>query len=458
VLSHFAISESIRPKDVSIEGEWRMGVYMNAMAEELNGILSSSVAERLLSEMGRRMYFPKGIISQSAEAGERAHLYNATVGMAYVDGEPMILDALKEALPSLSPTEAVAYAPTGGVPELRKKWQQAMWMKNPSLHGKNTSLPVVVPGLTAAVSYIADIFIEPGDTVVVPDLHWPNYRLIIEERKTATGLSYPLFSNGSFNIEGLEARLREAGEQRGKAVCVLNFPNNPAGYTPTLAEADKIVNALVRIAEAGTDLLVLCDDAYFGLQYEDSLLRESIFARLADAHENILAAKADGPTKEDFVWGFRLGFVTFAGKGMTSPQYDALVKKMLGIIRSSVSSSSMTAQNLLLKALAFPGYDDQKARYRAILESRYKAMKRSLSENSIPGCLRPLPFNSGYFMSFECVGISAEKLRVALLDEEEIGTISLQDKYLRIAFSSVEKDDIPKLCLKIFAMASRIAG
>ena len=61
---------------------------MNALAEELNKALAGTVAERLLADMGRRMYFPKGILSQSAEADARANRMNATIGMAYEGGAP----------------------------------------------------------------------------------------------------------------------------------------------------------------------------------------------------------------------------------------------------------------------------------------------------------------------------------------------------------------------------------
>lgn len=422
---------------------------MNSLAEELNRMLAGTVAERLLSEMGRRMYFPKGILTQSAEANQKAHRFNATVGMAYTGGEPMILDAIREGLPTLSPSEAVSYAPTGGVPAVRERWKKTLLVKNPSLAGSVYSLPTVVPGLTAAVSYLADMFVEPGDTVVVPDLHWPNYRLIVEERKTAAGLTYPIFADGGYNVAGMEARLREAGARRGKAICILNFPNNPTGYSPTISEARAIVDALVRIAEEGTDLLVITDDAYFGLLYEEGLYPESLFAPLARAHERILAVKADGPTKEDYVWGFRVGFVTFAGKGLSASHCEALTKKLYGVIRSSVSSSNAPGQYLLLKALEYSGYDEQKVVYGKKLESRYRAMKAWLSQGILPACLEPLPFNSGYFMSFLCHGISAEALRIRLLNEKGIGTISMMDKYLRVAFSSVEASDVPELCDEI---------
>ncbi|MDR2053162.1 MAG: aminotransferase, partial [Treponema sp.] len=56
---------------------------MNPLAVELNSILEGTVADRFLSGLGRRIYFPRGIIAQSSEAKTRAFRANATIGMAY---------------------------------------------------------------------------------------------------------------------------------------------------------------------------------------------------------------------------------------------------------------------------------------------------------------------------------------------------------------------------------------
>lgn len=201
----------------------------------------------------------------------------------------------------------------------------------------------------------------------------------------------------------------------------------------------------------------MVDDAYFGLQYEEGLLTESIFARVAWAHPGILAIKVDGPTKEDYVWGFRLGFVTLGSSSLASEGRDALVKKLMGLIRSSVSNSSAPAQNLLLRSLDYPGVEEQKARYRGLLAERYARAKRSLAARSLPSCLRALPFNSGYFLCLACEGLSAESLRKKLLGEKGIGTVSIQDRYLRIAFSSVEAEDIEALFSEIAESAAALA-
>lgn len=431
---------------------------MNALAEELNKALEGTTARRLLSALGERMYFPKGILSQSAEAEKKATRFNATIGMAYAGGQPMALDAVLDQLPGLSKREAVAYASTAGAQATREAWKREMLSKNPSLSASACSLPVVVPGLTAGVSYLADLFVGEGDPVVVADMYWPNYKLIIEERKAAKLAQYEFFSAaGGLDVGAMEKALVGAGA-KGKAALVLNFPNNPTGYTPSLAEADAIKDALVRVAESGVDLLVVCDDAYFGLQYEAGNLRESMFARLATAHPRILAAKVDGQTKEDYVWGFRGGFITFGSPALSEAGYDALVKKLMGVIRSSVSNSTAPTQHILAKAMADPRYRTQKAEFAGILEARYKAVKAFLASRPAPRGLKALPFNSGYFMCFECEGYSAEALRVKLLDEKGIGVISIQDRWLRVAFSSVDVAAVPELYAAIYDVAASMGA
>ena len=432
---------------------------MNPLAEDLNHILTGTSAARLLSGLGARMYFPKGILSQSAEASEKAKVFNATIGMSYEKGQPMILDAIRNHLPGLTAAEAVAYAPTAGVPGLRKRWKEEIIRKNPSLKGVATSLPVVVPGLTAGVSFLADLFVDPGDAVVVPDLFWPNYRLILEERKGARLATYPMFTpGGGFNVDGFKAALETESRARGKILTILNFPNNPTGYSPTLKEADAIVAALDQVAAEGVDILVISDDAYFGLQYEEGTLRESLFSRLAARNPRILAVKVDGQTKEDYVWGFRSGFLTFGCPGYRDDQYDALVKKVMGVVRSCVSNSAAPTQYILFKALDTPGYEEQKAHYRKLLETRYHRVREFLAAHPAPACLKPLPFNSGYFMSFLCDGISAEVLRRKLLDEKGIGVIAMGEKWLRVAFSSVEAEQVDPLYTEIFAAAKALMG
>lgn len=116
----------------------------------------------------------------------------------------------------------------------------------------------------------------------------------------------------------------------------------------------------------------------------------------------------------------------------------------MGAIRASISNSSKMAQTLVLNSLPAQDYWKEKEEGFEILKARYNKVKEVISGYGDNSPLKALPFNSGYFMTFLYSG-NSEKLRVHLLDKYGVGTISIQEKYLRIAYSSVELEDIEEL-------------
>lgn len=430
---------------------------LNPLAGELNTVLATCIAGRLLSDLGARLYFPKGIIAQSGEAKKFAKTANATIGMACKDGKPVILSALKDQLPSLTAGDAVAYAPTAGNEELRAIWLDAIRKKNPSLGDAKISLPVLVPGLTAGISYLSDLFLGDDTVLLTGAPAWDNYVLIVEARRNARLQGFPMFKGKGFDAEGFRAAVM-AEAKTGSVRMLLNFPQNPSGYTPTRAEAASIVKIVTEAAETGADVMVWCDDAYFGLDYEQDIEPESLFARLANAHEHILAVKIDGPTKEDYVWGLRTGFLTFGSKGMNEAQYEALIKKLMGAIRSSVSCAATPSQSLMLKMIADPRTEPEKKSFREMLEERYRVVRAFINAHEGHPVLQALPFNSGYFMSMKCTGVGSEDLRLKLLHDHGIGTIAIDPSHLRVAFSSVDTGKLDMVFATIFKVAEELAG
>ncbi|MFA6507345.1 MAG: aminotransferase class I/II-fold pyridoxal phosphate-dependent enzyme [Treponemataceae bacterium] len=414
---------------------------MNTIALELNKSLEGTVVDSLLSELGRRMYFPKGIISQSAEAKKLANRIDATIGIATEKGEPLFLDSIREALPGLSAKEAFPYAPTAGIPLLREEWKKEILKKNPSLVNKSFSLPVVVTGLTHAISIILDLFANQGDTVIVPDFFWDNYQLIAADRLQVNLSEFPFFNTeGRLNLEGLSSSLRSC--RGGKAILMLNFPNNPTGYTLSNDEAVRMIALIRGEAEHNTKIAVVCDDAYFGLFFEEGLRTESLFSDLVDLHPNILAVKADAATKEELVWGFRVGFVSYGAQGLEQRHYEALIQKTMGLIRSSISCSGTPTQYLVLKGLTDARHESNKNATFITVKNRYLRVKELVLR--MKGPLKSFPFNSGYFMTFRVPGNRAEELRLALL-QKGIGTIAIRPDCLRLAYSSVDIDKLDEL-------------
>jgi len=425
---------------------------LNPLAQELNETLKGSVVEALMSDMGKRMYFPNGIISQGGEAAKDAYFANGTIGMAVAEKTPIELDSYKKIMPDLNPRETVAYEKTAGNPELRKIWKDKLLEKNPSLKDKQISLPILVPGLTAALSYVADLFVDENKPLLAADPCWDNYELIACARRGAEFHQFKCFDEKGLNLADLEKTMKEEAEKYGSVRVILNFPQNPSGYSPTKDEVQKITKIVKDIAESGKQVLVLSDDAYFGLNYEDDIEPQSLFAYMADLHENVLAIKADGPTKEDFAWGFRTGFLTFASKGLNQAQIDALQVKFMSAIRSSVSCSSTPSQAIIKHAFMNPDHDAQKVELRKMLHRRYDLVRKFVNTHT-SSVLTPLPFNSGYFMAFDVKKIDAEDLRKRVLAEKGIGVIQINPKTLRVAFSSIDEEKIEEVFASIYNIA-----
>jgi len=423
---------------------------MNQLAQELNDIIEKTNIHiyEMLSEVGKNLFFPKGILSQGAEAKEKAKRFNATIGMATEKGRTMHLPSVMAMVNHLEPEEALTYAPSFGSMPLRKAWKEALMEKNPSLRVKNISLPVVTNAITHALSVTSDMWVDPGDVIILPDKMWGNYNLIFSILKGAKIVHYALFDGeGRFNLEGFEECTRSEAAKRNKLILLLNFPNNPTGYAITPLEGDEIAEILTDLARNGTNVVTITDDAYFGLFYEEEVLRESIFSRIAGRDPRLLAIKLDGGTKENFVWGLRVGFITYGScpEGECGPLYDALERKTAGAVRGSISNASQLGQSILLKSLQAGTYRAEKQEKFLIMKERALEVKRVLADSKYARAWEAYPFNSGYFMCLRLKTVEAEPLRVHLLERYGVGLISLGKHDLRIAFSCIEKQDVQEL-------------
>jgi aspartate/methionine/tyrosine aminotransferase len=434
---------------------------LNPLAQAANDALKKDcpVVLDLLAERGKRFFFPaKGILAQGAEAKLKAKSANATVGIATENGAPMHLGVVSKYFTGLTPGEIYDYAPSYGKPDVRAAWAKKQRAETPSLGDQLISNPVVTNALTHGLGLVGDLFLDPGDAVLSANLLWENYNLTWETRLGASFDYFPFFDEKltGFNLAAFTAGLKR--HRGGKLVVALNFPNNPSGYTPTRAEADGIVAALTAEAEAGTRLVVSVDDAYYGMFYHPDCQTESVFGRLARASDNLLAIKVDGGTKEAFIWGLRVGFLTFGIKNGTAAVYKALEDKTAGLIRAYVSNISNPGQSVVLKALNDPDFRPQQAEKVATLRKRAEAVAVECRKAEYADCWDVYPFNSGYFMCLRLKGADADTVRVRLLDDHGVGTIALGATDLRVAFSCLSEAQIPGVFSAAAAAVRAVRG
>ncbi len=417
---------------------------INEQAIELNEIIkkTGTYVYDLLSEHGKAAFFPKkGILGQTAEA--KGTKINATLGQAFEDDtRPMALDVLKDQF-KLPPAQSLLYSPSYGQKELREIWKKHILEKNPSIK-TNISLPVVTNAITHGLLTANKLFVDKGDIIITPDLFWENYKLTFDDAELD---QFKTFEKNGFNIEGLKEKLKENGE---KKIVLLNFPNNPTGYSPTEKEAEQIAAAIMQAAESGKNIVVICDDAYFGFVYENGLFKESIFAKLCNLHERVLAVKIDGVSKEAFAWGLRIGFITYGFKGMTNEAAQALEDKTAGAVRGTISNACTNSQFAVLNALKSTEFQEQFNEKYEILKERYNTMRKTLEKNKkYQEFFTPLPFSSGYFMAVELKQHDANTIRKKLIEKYSTGAIAMGN-LLRIAYSSVGKEKIPELFENVY--------
>ncbi|RKY48742.1 MAG: aspartate aminotransferase [Candidatus Neomarinimicrobiota bacterium] len=418
-------------------------------ADELNGLIrkENPTVYELLSLRGRSLFFPRGgIIAQAEEA--KGCKINATAGIALdEDGEPLVLESISRKI-EIEKKDAFTYASSFGKRELREKWREFIYKKNPGLN-VDISLPVVTGGLTHALFVAGCLFAD--ESVIIPEPYWGNYNLIFENGFDVRIEKFKFFHDEAFNVIGLDEELSREGDRK---VLVLNFPHNPTGYSLRVKEAERVAEVIEAHASKGKKFVIICDDAYFGLAFEPDVFTESLFSVLAGLHENILAVKVDGATKEDYVWGFRVGFITFGTKKNSRELYNALEEKAAGAVRGTVSNCSHLSQSLLIRAFEDRDYDNEKRKKYELLKRRYEQVKKVLKEFDNTH-FEPLPFNSGYFMCLKVKGVDAEQVRQLLLKKYSTGVIATGD-LIRVAFSSTPIDKIQEVFENIYKACDEI--
>ncbi len=420
---------------------------INPLAAELNSHIRTTAPTvySLLSDLGKRIYLPKGILSQSAEASVKAHRMNATRAVATADSQLMHLNVSHHSVQTLSPESVYGYPPILGNIELRRCWQTHIRSKNPLLEKTHISLPIVASGMTHCFNLLSDLFVNTGDTLILPEKNWGNYRLIFETKAGAVIQTYPFFNTDMcFNINEFRRTLYETATD--KVQILLNFPHNPTGYAITRNEAHQIRDTIVSCAENGSNLLVIVDDAYSGFWYDSDVMHESLFGVLVGCHSNVVSVKIDGATKEEYAWGLRVGFLTF---GLPESAMQPIEEKLSGLIRISTSGAAQISQTLILEAMKSVGYGEQKQRHFEILKDRALKAQQIANDTRYTELWDVYPNHAGYFICLSLKAGNAETVRQILLNEHGIGIIALSETELRVAYSCIDLTDIEDVFTKI---------
>lgn len=410
------------------------------------------------SKLGENIILPQDVLIQSKETSIVPNAVNATIGIATDNKKALSLPTINEVIKELSTAEYLPYSPTPGLLKIRELWKEKILKENSTINSKYLSLPMVTTGITQGIDIVANLFSEKDDALLLPNLFWQNYAQIFTIKLGNNIYKYNQFDNeNNFNLADFKHTLYNIKEN--KISIILNFPNNPTGYTPSTEELTQLVSIIDVFAKENPNknLIIISDDAYFGLFFEENHKTPTLSAtyKLVD-NNNCLVVKLDGITKEYYGWGLRVGFITY----YTSDDKlrEIVLEKTQGYLRSTTSSPSNLSQQIALRLLESSQAKQEKTYNDSIIEERYHILKEAIAKYNLDNDVTILPFNSGYFFTIKMPEhIDAHKFRLKFLNDYKYGVYSMDDSHIRIAFSCLDKELIPdliknfKLCIKEFS-------
>ncbi|MBT4761887.1 MAG: pyridoxal phosphate-dependent aminotransferase [Bdellovibrionaceae bacterium] len=188
------------------------------------------------------------------------------------------------------------YAPSNGIPELRKAIAGQV-NNDLSVNYKDTEVTVSTGGKFILFS-IMQVICNPGDEVIIPAPYWVSYPVMTE---LAGGKPIVVECGKSENYKLTPELLEKSITKKTKAL-ILNSPSNPTGFYYSLAE----LKALAKVLESHPGIVIISDDIYNRLVFSDSGLAPHILMASKKLKDRTVIV--NGVSKTYSMTGWRLGW------------------------------------------------------------------------------------------------------------------------------------------------------
>lgn len=292
---------------------------------------------------------------------------------------------------------------------------------------------IVTVGGSEAIDLMIRSVINPGDEVIVPEPSFVCYKPIT---RLAGGVPVVIETLEKDNFRLTPEQLRAAITPKTKLL-ILPFPNNPTGGVMSKADFEAIAEVL-----RGTDILVLSDEIYSELRYDDE--SHTTFSAIKDMKERTVVV--NGFSKAFAMTGWRLGYA------LGPKQILTMMNK---VHQYGIMSSPTTSQFAAIEAMK--SCDDDVENMRREYNYRRRYIVDGFRNMGFT-CFEPY----GAFYIFPCIkktGMTSEEFCQRLLEEEKVACVpgnafgESGEGYIRVSYA-YSIDNIEKALERIgrFAM------
>lgn len=291
------------------------------------------------------------------------------------------------------------YGPVPGIPSLRAAIAAHQnRMEGNTIPWKAEDVVVTV-GAKLAIFNAIQTAINPGDEVIIPVPSWVSYGEMV---KLAEGKVVPVKTLYEDNYCLTPQQLRAAITPRTRML-ILCSPNNPTGSVYSREQ----LQALVAVLREFPEIIVIADEVYNALSYEQSAVSWSSFAELADRLIIINAV-----SKSYAMTGYRIGWML--------TRNSTFLSACVRLQGQQLTCATMVAQKAAEAALT--GSQKCVEQMREVFAQRRELICRLAAE--IPGWKFKEPQGAFYlFPDVSAIG-TGDEIAEKLLEKAHVAVVS----------------------------------
>ena len=334
---------------------------------------------------------------------------NATIGSLYNEqGSLVALQTVYQTFSEVSNIDKAAYASgIAGNSDFRQTVYQ--WVNR----HQQLDLPhtvIATSGGTGAISLAIKATLDPGMTLLIPQLAWGSYK-IMAEQYGLTCQRYPLYNTqGQFDLVGFTESCQSVMKKQGKLVVIINDPcQNPTGQSLTDQDWEKLTVLFNELGQQGP-VVVINDVAYFDYAFDqNNVLR--YLRHFKTINHNVALLVAFSCSKALTAYGMRLGAAIYWAKDPNDvAAFEAVAQRFARATWSNVNTGMMHCFVSLYQN-HYPEYVAEKKTYIDLLQKRSAAFLAEAKQNKLTVC----PYTEGFFIT-----VPTENAKISATWQQEL--------------------------------------
>lgn len=370
------------------------------------------------------------VVEQAKKAKEKLgdeNVVDGVIGSLYTEeGKLATLDTVFSTLKGLEDTQLAKYAVSfTGNPDFQQDAIDWVLDGNSNLYKE----VIATPGGTGAIGMSIENCLEPGQTLVLPEIAWGSYSLMAQMHNLNTA-TYSLFEGDHFNLESLKETCRKVMESQDRLVLIINDPcHNPTGYSMSEEEWKEVIAFLNECSK--THSVVLINDiAYIDFAYGGAYAKK-YFTCFDEITDNVAVIVAFSISKSMTSYGLRCGAAILLGKTQDAvDELKIVFEKSARATWSNINNGAMETFSKIMEEKK-PEYLAEKQKYVDLLKQRSDLFLKQAEEAG----LKHYPYKEGFFVTLAMDNDTRDKYHAALIDEN-IYTVKV-NKGIRVAICSM---------------------